>query len=249
MKLSAVVLTKNEEENIKECLQSLSFCDEIIVIDDFSTDKTVEIAKEMGVFVFTQLLNNDFSAQRNFGLKKAKGEWILFVDADERVSLALRDEIIQLTNNPITQYSGFNIKRTDFMWRKELKHGELANVKLLRLAKKDVGRWKGKVHEVWKIKGKIGELKNPLLHYPHPTLTEFLQNINFYTNLRAKELYMQDIQVYWASIILYPLGKFFLNYFIKLGFLDGIPGLIQAILMSFHSFLVRGKLWILWQKK
>lgn len=249
MKLSAIVLTKNEEKNIRACLKSLSFCDEVIVIDDFSIDKTVEVARKMKAYVFNHSLNGDFAAQRNFGQGKARGEWVLFVDADERVTSSLGDEIIQVTNNPIIQYSGFNIKRTDFIWGKELKYGETGKVKLLRLAKRNAGQWSGCVHEEWKIKGKIGELKNPLLHYPHPTLTEFLQNINFYTNLRAKELYMQDIQVYWTSIILYPLGKFFLNYFIKLGFLDGIPGLIQAILMSFHSFLVRAKLWMLWQKK
>lgn len=247
--ISVVILTKNEEKNIEDCLRSLDFCDEIIVIDDNSEDKTVELAKKSKAKVFTRTLNNDFSRQRNFGLEKARGEWILFIDADERVTPSLCDEIIQLTNNPITQCNGFYIKRRDFMWESELKYGETGNIKLLRLARKDAGKWEGKVHEKWKVNGKLGELKNPLLHYPHQTITEFLREINFYTDIRVQELYEKGASVYWWSIILYPKVKFFRNFFIKKGFLDGLPGLILALMMSFHSFLVRGKLWLMLQKK
>ncbi len=247
--ISVVVLAKNEEGNIEQCIKSVLWCDEIILVDDNSLDKTREVARRLGAKIFERDVNKDFSAQRNFGLDKAKNEWVLFVDADERVSPSFRDEIIQLTNNSINQYSGFYIKRKDFIWGKELKYGETGSIWLLRLAKKSTGHWEGKVHEEWKIKGKVGKLKNPLNHYPHPTVGEFLKEINFYTDLRAKELYMSDIPVYWTSIVLYPLGKFMQNYFLKFGFLDGIRGLIFALMMSFHSFLVRGKLWLLWQEK
>lgn len=135
------------------------------------------------------------------------------------------------------------------MWGKELRYGEMGNIKLLRLAKKNAGEWKGKVHEKWFVEGKIAQLQNPLTHFPHQSMTEFLQEINFYTGLRAKELYERGIKVPWWSIIVYPKGKFLINYFIKRGFLDGLEGFIFAIMMSFHSFLVRGKLWLLWQKK
>ncbi|MBI2622447.1 glycosyltransferase family 2 protein [Candidatus Microgenomates bacterium] len=247
--ISAVILTKNEEKNIEVCLKSLDFCDEIIVIDDNSVDKTVELAKKSKAKVFTRALNNDFSRQRNFGLEKAHEEWVLFIDADERVSPSLCDEITQLTNNPITQCNGFYIKRRDFMWENELKCGETGDIKLLRLARKEGGKWEGRVHEKWKVKGKLGELKNLLLHYPHQTITEFLREINFYTDIRAQELYEKGTSVYWWSIILYPKVKFFRNFFVKKGFLDGLPGLILALMMSFHSFLVRGKLWLMQQKK
>jgi glycosyltransferase involved in cell wall biosynthesis len=119
--ISAVIITKNEEENIKRCLQSLSWCDEIIVVDDDSTDKTVEIAKKSGAKVYNRTMNSDFSAQRNFGLEKAKGDWVLFIDADEKVTSALWYEIMSHTNNPINEYAGFYIKRIDTMWGKELK--------------------------------------------------------------------------------------------------------------------------------
>ncbi len=246
--ISAVILTKNEEKNITACLESLSWCDEIVVIDDNSTDKTVDIAKKKGVRVYVHALENNFSEQRNFGLEKATGDWVLFVDADERISSALWYEIMANTNTPLDGYSGFYLKRQDSMWGKVLQHGETSNVKLLRLAKKDAGSWEGKVHEAWKVQGKKLTLKNPLMHYPHQSVNEFLQEINYYTDLRAEELYNKKIKTSWWSIILFPKVKFVSNYVIKLGFLDGLPGLVFALMMSFHSFLVRGKLWFLWQK-
>src|SRR3989344_1796903 len=144
--LSAVVLTKNQEKNIVECIKSLTFCDEVLVIDDNSIDKTIYLARSNGAKVFSRSLNNDFSSQRNFGLEKAKGEWVLFLDADEKVSDELQKE-------------------------------------LLRLAKKGSGKWKRKVHEVWQIEGRIKTLRNPLIHHPHQTLSEFIADINFHTNL------------------------------------------------------------------
>jgi len=256
--ISAIVLTKNEERNIKDCLEALEWCDEIIVINDNSDDKTVEEIQNLKiksqklnskVKIFERHLSGDFAAQRNYGLSIAKGDWVFFVDADEKVTTLLREEIIKLINNPINQYDGYYIKRRDFMWGKELKYGEAGMIKLLRLAKKGTGEWQGKVHEEWNVKGKIGELKNQLLHYPHPTINDFLKEVNFYTNVKSVELFNTGIHVYLWQIMLYPLGKLFLNYFFKLGFLDGIPGLISAIMMSFHSFLTRGKLWNLWQRK
>lgn len=247
--ISAVVLAKNEEKQIKQCLESLSWCDEIIVIDDNSTDKTEEIAKKMGAKVYIHSLEGDFSQQRNFGLEKSKGDWVLFVDADEQISSALWYEIMQYVNEPIEAYSGFYLRRRDVMWGKKLLHGELGKIKLLRLAKKNVGKWEGKVHETWEITGKTLILQKELLHYPHQTIEEFLSEINFYTDIRSKELFNKKIKSSWWDILLFPLGKFIRGVLVEAGFLDGLEGLVFAFFMSFHSFLVRGKLWLLWQKK
>lgn len=247
--ISALVLTKNEEKNILDCLKSLSWCDEVIVIDDNSQDKTTDIAKKTGAKVFIHSLEEDFAAQRNFGLEKAKGDWIFFVDADERVPQGLWYEIMAKTNAPFSPYAGFYLKREDSLWGKKLLHGEIGNIKILRLAKKDAGKWAGKVHETWKIKEKTDVLQNPLIHYPHQSVKEFLQEINFYTDLRAKELHKKKVGVSWFAILFYPKAKFFVNYIVKGGFLDGLPGFIFALMMSFHSFLVRAKLWLLWQKE
>ena len=245
--ISAIILAKNEEKNIKTCLQDLSWCDEKIVIDDNSTDKTIELAQKYGAKVYKKHLSN-FSEQRNYAIEKAKGDWILFIDADERVSSALWYDIMQRINEPIESVFGFYIKRIDVIWGRELKYGDSGTVKLLRLAKKNSGQWKGVVHERWEINGRTELLNNPLYHYPHQSVAEFLKEINYYSDLRAKELFEQKKKSDWVSIILYPKVKFMLNYFIKLGFLDGLPGLIAALMMSFHSYLVRGKLWFLWQK-
>jgi glycosyltransferase involved in cell wall biosynthesis len=246
--LSCVILTKNEEKNIVDCIESVSFCDEIIVIDDNSFDNTVDLAKQNGATVFVHGVDGNFSKQRNFGLEKAKGEWVFFVDADERVSKELRNEIISKVSQK-NDTEGFFIRRIDFFYGKMLSHGETAHINLLRLAKSEKGVWQGNVHETWEIKGKVAMLASPLLHYPHPTIREFLQEINFYTDLRAKELYKKKIQVSWYSIILYPKAKFLQNYIWRKGFLDGTEGLLIALMMSFHSFLVRGKLWQLWDQK
>lgn len=250
--ISVIVLTKNEEKNIIDCIESLLSFDEIIIIDDYSTDRTWEIVKKLSaenlwIKCFKRELNQDFSAQRKFGIEKSKNDWIFFVDADERVSKELVseiDDVFELGED----YSGFLIKRTDFMWGKKLSHGETGNIRLLRLFNKHQGKLVGKVHESWQSTKLVGRLLNPILHYPHPTISAFLSEINFYTDLRAQELFEAKKKAGFMSIIFYPKAKFIKNYFIKLGFLDGLPGLIHAILMSFHSFLVRGKLWQLWHK-
>ena len=248
--ISAIILTKNEEKNIVDCIQGLKWCDEILVIDDNSTDRTVEVAKKLSVRVLIHSLDDDFSKQRSYGSQEAKGDWVFFVDADERVSESLAFEITnRIKESPTESYDGFFIRRIDNMWGKKMLHGETGNIQLVRLVKKDSGKWEGRVHEAWKTKGVLGQLKNPLLHYPHQTVSEFLAEINFYTDIRAKELYKKGVKAHWWSVIVYPKAKLFLNYILKMGFLDGMPGHVFAITMSFHSFLVRGKLWQLWHKK
>ncbi len=247
--ISAIILTRNEEKNVVDCINSVKWCDEVIVVDDNSTDRTIEIAEREKVEIYKHPLGNNFSAQRNFALEKAKGEWILFVDADERITDSLRYEIQSVISDPMNSYRGFSIKRDDILWGKQLRFGETASIKLLRLGKKNSGEWNGMIHEEWKIKGKIGGLKNSIRHFPHQEISEFLSEINFYTDIRSEELFSKGIKASAFSVIAYPKAKFILNFIIRKGFLDGIEGFIFAIIMSFHSFLVRGKLWFLWQRK
>jgi glycosyltransferase involved in cell wall biosynthesis len=249
--ISAVVLTKNEENNIVDCLESISWCDEIIIIDDFSTDRTLQVATNLNpkIKIFENELDEDFAKQRNFALSKAKGDWILFIDADERLSNGLKGEIIDFLALQSGGYNGFYFKRIDSLWGKQIQHGEAGRIKLIRLGKKDSGQWSGNVHENWKITGKIGEFNSLLLHFPHQSITEFLKEINYYTDIRAKELYDKRITTNIFQIFMYPTAKFTVNYFLKLGFMDGIEGLVFTIMMSFHSFLVRAKLWTYSQKK
>lgn len=256
--LSVVILVKNEEENLRDCLKGVDWADEILVIDDESTDKTSEIVKKLGAKVIKHPLENDYAKQRNFGLKQAgesfdntQDKWVLFIDADERVEPQLKNEILRVINDEKTKLNGitgFYLKREDTLLNKVLKHGETGNIKLLRLARKSAGKWEGKVHETWMVVGKVGELDNPLEHYPHRTISEFLEKINYYSTLRAQELYEQGVKTNIILITAYTKGKFLYNYLIKLGFLDGMPGLVMALMMSFHSFLVRSKLYLLWKQ-
>lgn len=249
--LSAVVIVKNEEKNVVDCFECLGFCDEIIAVDDYSSDRTTEILEKLSkedsnLKIFKRKLDGNFSAQRNFGVEQTSNDWVIFVDADERISKELSREIKE--NLSLLDFGGFLIPRIDFMWGKELLHGETGDIKLLRLFNKRKGNLKGTIHEVWETKSKVGVLKNSIKHFPHPTISEFLEEINFYSDLRAKELFKARTKVNMLTIILYIKGKFIKNYFLRLGFLDGKEGFIHAMLMSFHSFLVRGKLWQLWKK-
>lgn len=241
--ISAVVIAKNEENRLRECLLSLKWCDEVIVIDNNSDDKTVGVAKRAGAKVFSYEEEGDFAAIRNFGLSKATQDWVLFVDADEIVTKELADEMYQNIAQFLVSVNGFYVTRQDSLWGKELNFGDMEKNKFLRLARKDKGKWQGKVHETWEVLGEKRTLKNPLLHYPHQSVAEFLSEINYYSTLRAQELYDKGVKAHWWSIILYSKGKFFYNYFYKQGFRDGLEGMIHALLMSFYSFLVRGKLW------
>lgn len=259
MKISAVILTKNEDNNIERCLKSLDFCDEIIVIDDYSTDNTLnQISKiknqndKLNIKIFEKHLNNDFAHQRNFGLDKANSEWVLFIDADEEVSKELQTEIVSLFHGSIVKANAYYLRRRDYFWNHELKFGEVKKVReqgIVRLVKKNSGSWMGNVHEVFYTAKNTGLLNNFINHYPHPSLKEFIIDINRYSDIRAEELYNQDVKTNVLQIIFFTFLKFVYNYFINLGFLDGPAGFTYAFMMSFHSFLVRAKLYQLINKK
>lgn len=243
--ISTVVLTHNSEKTLGNTLGSLQFSDEIIVVDDNSTDKTLQIARTYKARVFERSLNDDFSAQRNYGLGKASEDWVLFIDADEVVPIELSREIETVTLASNSKISGYYISRQDYFGGRGLKHGETSRVMLLRLAKKHAGVWIEPVHEIWQVRGETGKLVHPIHHLPHSDVAQFLTKINWYSSIRAKFLYAQGKRSSLRQIIMYPTVKFFVNYIGKLGFLDGMEGMIMATMMSFHSFLVRAKLWTL----
>ncbi len=253
MKITTVVLTKNEEKNIEKCLKSIDFCDEIIVVGDYSTDKTVEqvhkvckVIKFIKYKIYERKLNNDFAEQRNFGLEKANNEWVLFIDADEEVTRELKKEIVSLFHSSIVKENAFYLRRRDYFWEQELRFGEIRKVRnrgIVRLVKKNSGQWMGTVHEVFHTANKVGQLNGYLNHYPHPTLKEFINDINYYSSIRAEELFNRRVKTNIFEIIFFPFGKFIYNYFLNLGFLDGPAGFTYAFMMSFHSFLVRSKLY------
>lgn len=248
MKVTGVVLTRNEEENIERCLKSLEWCDEVVVIDDFSEDRTREIAESRGAVVYKRKLEDNFAAQRNFGLEKATNDWVIFIDADEIVSSSLAQEIVRRIKK--TPKKGFLIPRQEFFINKPLKCADkpandwsLGLLTLLRLGKKNAGEWQGRVHETWEIKGEIGELKNTLIHYSFPDMSTALKKINLYSSIRAKELFKVGETANLFETIIYTLGKFFKDFFWQGGYKDKTAGFIYCLLMALQSFLTRSKLW------
>lgn len=247
--VSAVVLAKNNTQSLMKTLQSLQWCDERIVLDDESEESIEDVAILYNARYIKRKVDGDFSKQRNFGLEKAKYDWVLFIDSDEIVSLELQQEIRFTLNKKRQDINGYKIERRDSMWGRELKHGEWGNQSLIRLGRKSAGVWSGSVHERWRIDDNVFPLQSAILHFPHQTIASFLGKIQFYTDIRSEELFRQKKKTNVFEIILYPIGKFFQNFIFRLGIRDGIPGLIISLLMSFHSFLVRAKLFMLWQNK
>ena len=248
MKVSAIVLTKNEENNIERCLDGIEWCDEVIVIDDYSTDNTRNIAKNRGAVVVKRRLNDDFASQRNYGLEKANNKWVLFVDADEVVSPLLHDNIVRRLKE--AEYDGFLIPRQEYFVNNKLNCADkpawdwsFGFNKLLRLGKKSAGKWKGRVHEVWKIGGEIGELEGRLIHYSYPGITTALKKVNQYSSIRAKELADERKRAKLFDILTYPTAKFLKNFFWQGGYKDKTEGFIYCLLIAFQSFLIRSKLW------
>lgn len=243
MKISAIILSKNEEKNIERCLNSVKdFSDEILLLDEFSQDNTVEIAKKFGAKIIKNRNSEDFSFARNKGSKNAKNKWVFYIDADEELVGSLPD----LEKAEQDDIFAFKIKRKDFLWGREIEHGENGKWNEIRLLNKNSGMWRGKIHEVFVTKKEAAFLKFCFLrHYPHQTVSEFLSEINKYSDIRAKELNNLKVKSTVFDIAFYPLAKFLYDYIFLFGFLDGVHGFVIASLMSFYSFLVRSKLYIL----
>lgn len=241
--ISAVILSKNEEDCIGYCLSSLTFCNEIIVVDDFSRDNTEDIAKEYGAKIYKRTLQNDFSKQRNFGLEKAKHEWVLFVDADEIVSEELACEIKEaVLKKDIAAYS---LERQDTFLGKKLKYGDVGKRRFVRLGQKTKGKWRRRVHEVWDVEGKIGQLVSPLLHYPHASLFRFISSIHKYSHLHAISNKIEGKKSSIFRIVFTPATKFVYNFFVRQGFRDGVHGFVHAMMMSIHSFLAWSEMYFI----
>ena len=246
--ITLLLLTHNERENIEKNFGWLDKCpsiNEISVVDDNSEDKTIEAVKKLEsksrtVKIFSRGLDQNFSAQRNFGVAKSSNDWILWLDPDETPDKDFIDILNHIDSN---QYYNYAFRRHDIFLGHELKHGETADQYFLRLFNKNYGKFVGLVHETWQSSKPIFHSDAYLHHTSHSTLKSFFEKINLYTDIRAVELKQNSIDTNLFQIIFYPLAKFIQNYLFRLGFLDGTPGIIMALGMSFHSFLVRSKLW------
>ena len=245
--LTIAILARNEEANLAELLPTLAFVNEVIIIDDNSTNNTAKIPKKYRAKVLRHNLNSDFSQQRQFALTKSKNNWVMFMDADERLTNELKHFLVNF--NPAKNISGYSFKRIDWFYNKPIRHGEVANVMMTRLVNRKLGHFIRPVHEVWSSKYKtIAKPNLQLYHYPHPSISEFLKHVNFYSTINAQYLRKSGRnKPRMLEIMFVPLGKFIYTYFMRCGFLDGARGFIYSFMMSFHSFLTRSKLYMLYQ--
>ena len=235
MKLSAIVLSFNEESNIPACLALLSWADEILVIDSGSTDQTVELSKKHGARVVQHPLV-DFATQRNFALQQAHGDWVFFVDADERVTQELADEIRGLFNqNPSPAV--YRVPRYTFFFGRRLRFGDSLHDAPVRLFPRERVNWTQPVHEqiVTDLSNRM--LKHPLLHYSTRNWEHYQSKLRSYIPLELITMQKNGSSPGWRSILLRPPAKFLYLYFWKLGVLDGIAGLSYAILSAYYTLL------------
>jgi glycosyltransferase involved in cell wall biosynthesis len=241
--ISAIVITKNEEEKIGECLESLSWVDEILVIDTGSDDKTIEIATKKKAIVVSYS-KGGFSDWRNQGAKEAKGDWLLYVDADERVTPLLRKEILKVVKNSV-KIALYAIPRRNIILGKEMKHGGWWPDYVKRLMKKSVFvKWEGDLHENPVVKGELGHLKNPLVHIKHAKLSEMVEKTNKWSEIEAKLLFKSGHpkMVGWRFFRIMATELWYRLIRLK-GFLDGAEGVIYAIYQMWSKFITYGKLW------
>lgn len=246
--ISAIVLTKNEEERIADCLDTLSFCTEIIIVDSASEDRTVDIAKRMGASVVDSK-TSDFSQKRTEGLRKAKGDWILYVDADEQVTPSLRDNIkSKISDIEYQNYSAYKIKRKNFYFgNHEWPHVE----ELERLFRKNsLKGWYGKLHESPKYEGEIGQLDGFILHYSHRDLTSMLNKTIEWSEVEAKLRFEAGHpKMTWWRFPRVMITAFLNSYILQKGWKTGTVGLIESTYQAFSAFITYARLWEMQHKK
>ena len=248
MHLSVVVIAKNEEERIEACLKSCNFGDELIVIDNGSTDKTIEISKKLGARV-VNFKSTDFAETRNKGMEEAKGEWVLYIDADERVLKPLQAEIRELAAG--TGYSAFALSRLNIIFGEPVKYGPYKNDWMIRLFKKsDFETWVGKVHEYGKFKGELGYSKNSLLHLTHRNLDHFVSKSLEWSKIDAKlRLEAGHPKMTKLRFIRILMTESWTQLIQRRGLFGGTVGLVDSVLQVFSFFMTYVRLWELQHSK
>ena len=246
MNISAVVIAKDEEAAIGACLDSVSWCKEIILVDSGSQDRTREIAAARGAKVHEHAWEG-YGKQKDFAVRQATNDWVLCIDADETISPTLRASIEKTLADPAHRvYEMARCNRFMGVW---LRHGEGYPDWILRLFDRRVARWSDDpVHEKVETDEQVGRLKGDLLHTSAETLHSYLEKQNTYTSLQAQLLYRQGKRANAAKLVLSPLYRFLKFYVLRCGFMDGVPGLVHVSIGCFNSFLKSAKLSALWRE-
>lgn len=248
IRLSACVISLNEADRIEACLRSLAWCDEIVVVDSHSSDATRDTAAALGA----RVIERDWpghAAQKEFAVRAARLDWVLCVDADERVSDALRDEIAALCEDGLGAAAGWSVPRMSRYLGRWIRHGSWYPDRSVRLFDRRRGRFAANpdydLHERVVLEGPCGALRHDLLHVPYRNLSEHLRTIDTYTTIMAQGLQRRGRRARVSDLVLHPWARFLTFYVLKRGFLDGWRGLLLAYLAAHYVRLKYSKLLVL----
>lgn len=245
IKISAVVNTRNEEKNLEDCLKTLNFCHEIVICDMESEDRTVEIAKQFTDKVFTYKNVGYVEPARNFAISKAIGDWVLVVDADERIPKSLAQKLKDISESDTADYC--LIPRQNLIFGKWIKHSLWWPDHLIRFFKKGSVTWKDDIHSVPAVSGRpltlLDEKDNAIVHFHYQSLDEYLTRMLRYTREQSKELIASGYKFEPTDIVKKPISEFISRFFAGEGFRDGIHGFVLALLQSFSMLIVYLRVW------
>lgn len=244
MTIAAVIITKDEEQNIAACLESVSWADERIVVDGESRDRTVEIAKSLATQVHVRPWPG-YGPQKNFGIDQAHSEWILIVDADERVTAPLREEVCRLMRaGPPADVGGYEIPRRNFFYGRWIRGGGIYPDYQLRLFRRTAGRYDDVLlHERFRLTGRVARLTSPLDHLSMPTIGHHVKKMMRYTTLGAQEKLKTSSRVTALELSANHLGTILKTSLLRGGYRDGVWGIIVAMFAGMHTFVKYAKAW------
>jgi glycosyltransferase involved in cell wall biosynthesis len=235
-KLSIIIITLNQEQNIVPCLESARFGDEIVLVDTGSTDRTVELARAFTDRIFT-IDWRGYGATKGFALDQAQGDWVFSLDTDERVPEALKKEILEVVKNngPL---AGYRVPRKNYFGGRWVRRGGWYPDLTLRLFQRGQGRfWEREVHEEVLVDGPVGELTSPLEHYSYNSVSDYVTRMDRYARLAARELIKAGRRPLAGELVWRPVTTFFNRYVMKLGLLEGLTGYTLAVLAGMYTFL------------
>ncbi|MBL7077172.1 MAG: glycosyltransferase family 2 protein [Kiritimatiellae bacterium] len=243
-RISVCITAGNEEHNIRRCLESVKWASEIIVVDSFSTDRTADICREYTDLVYQHRWLG-YIGQKNLIKDLASGSWILFIDADEEISPALRDEILdEFRSGRNEQYDGYEFPRMVRHLHRWIRHGDWYPDTKLRLFNKSRGRCGGREpHDRIEVDGRVKHLKNPMYHYTYTGIEDQIASMNKFSSITAAGQFEDNRPLRMCDMLTRPFLRFLRGYVLKRGFMDGIPGLIVAVSNSYGVFAKYAKLW------
>jgi glycosyltransferase involved in cell wall biosynthesis len=240
--LTAIVPTYNEEETLRDCLESVRFADEILVVDSFSTDGTLAIAREFGA----RVLQHEYvysARQKNWAIPQASHPWVLLVDADERVTPPLRDEILALLDGG-PRHDGYWIRRANHFLGRRMRHCGWESDKVIRLFRRDPSRYQDReVHAEIDLPGPLPVLRHPLEHHSFRSFAQYWRKLRQYSEWGANQLFKEGRRAGAMEILGRPVTRFLKMYIVRLGFLDGPHGLVLSMLGAFTVYLKYARLW------